>query len=310
MLTYDQRTIDSAGAFLVGELDRLDPTIHLPLSSVTWQRDVDLRDDVTMGDETSSYTVTSLGASGSAGSDISWIAGSSTEIGGVSADISKVPHPLHLWGRTLGWTIPELQSSIRLGRPIEAQKLEGLKLKHQMDADKLVYLGDKAKGSYGLINNPVIPPYALSCDWTTAPAEDILIDVNRIIMYAWERSGCTVCPDQIRVPPLYFGGLSRLVSQSGTMTILDYITKMCAAVALNGRPLVIHPVKWLSDAGVSKKGRVVLYTRNKEYVRFPMVPLQKTPLELRGIHQLTTYFGKFGELETPYPETLSYADVP
>jgi hypothetical protein len=51
MRTYDQNTIDSAGAFLVGELERLDQELHMPLVSVTWNRDIDLREDVTIGDE-------------------------------------------------------------------------------------------------------------------------------------------------------------------------------------------------------------------------------------------------------------------
>ena len=45
--TYDQATVDSTGAFLVNELERLDPMMHEPLASVTWQRDIDLREDVT-----------------------------------------------------------------------------------------------------------------------------------------------------------------------------------------------------------------------------------------------------------------------
>ena len=51
MFTFDRRTIDSSGAFLVGELERLDKTLHAPLSSVTWGRDIDLREDVTIADE-------------------------------------------------------------------------------------------------------------------------------------------------------------------------------------------------------------------------------------------------------------------
>jgi len=44
LMTFDSRTIDSAGAFLVGELERLDPRLHEPLVSVSWSRDIDLRD--------------------------------------------------------------------------------------------------------------------------------------------------------------------------------------------------------------------------------------------------------------------------
>lgn len=56
MMTFDSRTIDSAGAFLVGELERLDQRMHEPLASVTWSRDIDLRSDVSIADETSSFT--------------------------------------------------------------------------------------------------------------------------------------------------------------------------------------------------------------------------------------------------------------
>src|ERR1700757_3018508 len=43
--THDGRTVDSTGAFLVGELERLDQTLHEPLASGSWGRDIDLRGD-------------------------------------------------------------------------------------------------------------------------------------------------------------------------------------------------------------------------------------------------------------------------
>ena len=64
METYDKRTLDSTGAFYVGELERLDQTLHQPLVAVTWGRDVDLREDVSMADETSSFTNSTFAAAG------------------------------------------------------------------------------------------------------------------------------------------------------------------------------------------------------------------------------------------------------
>jgi hypothetical protein len=49
--THDGRTVDSTGAFFVGELERLDQTLNLPLVDITWSRDIDLRQDVTIADE-------------------------------------------------------------------------------------------------------------------------------------------------------------------------------------------------------------------------------------------------------------------
>lgn len=53
---------------------------------------------------------------------------------------------------------------------------------------------------------------------------------------------------------------------------------------------------------------MVAYTKDKQYVRFPMVPLQHTELERRGLWQATTYYGALGEVEFVYPETVAYAD--
>ena len=53
---------------------------------------------------------------------------------------------------------------------------------------------------------------------------------------------------------------------------------------------------------------MVVYTQDKNRVRFQMVPLQRTPLEYRSIYHLTTYFGKLGVVEMVYPETVMYAD--
>ena len=43
----DAETISSTGAFLVGELERLDSRIYEPIADFTYGRDIDLRKDVT-----------------------------------------------------------------------------------------------------------------------------------------------------------------------------------------------------------------------------------------------------------------------
>jgi hypothetical protein len=62
-------------------------------------------------------------------------------------------------------------------------------------------------------------------------------------------------------------------------------------------------VKWAEGRGVSNSDRMVFYTNDKKYVRFPMVPLMSVPIQYRGLYQLVTYYGKLGALEPVYPET-------
>jgi hypothetical protein len=309
MPTYDSRTIDSAGAFLVGELERLDRDLHLPLANVTWNRDIRLREDVTIGDEATSFVNTDFGVVGSAGSGKNWVSPQANAIAQISMDTSKTTQPLRLWAMALGWSIPELTRAQQLGRPIDTQKHEGLTLKFNMDTDEQVYIGDEALGSTGLVNNPDITPDGYDAAWAADTAPDtILSDINDLIAATWERSAYAVCPDTLLLPPAKFAHLTRPVTTAGSASILSYVSQQCLSAVTNGRPLAIRALKWLTGRGEAGVDRAVAYTDSKAYVRFPMVPLQRTPLEHRGIHQLTTYFGALGEVEFVYPETVGYAD--
>jgi hypothetical protein len=311
LMTFDQRTIDASGVFLIGELERLDQTLHMPLASVTWTRDIQLREDVSIADEYSAFTNSSFAsAPGVAGSGKAWIGKDSSSITGISLDIGKTAQPLHLWGMELAWTLPELESAQKLGRPVDAQKFEGMKLKHQMDVDEQVYIGDTALGATGLVNSTVgTNTNAQTGTWSTATAQQILDDINELLNAVWASSGYAVCPSELRLPPLKFSMLvSRVVSTAGNISILEFIKQNSLSNSINGKPLNIQPLKWLYQRGAASADRMVAYTNETHYVRFPMVPLQRTPLEYRGIRQLTNYFGRLGSVEFVYPETAGYRD--
>lgn len=310
--TFDRQTIDSAGSFLVGELERLDQDLHMPLASVTWSRDVDLREDVSIADETSSFTNSSFAAAGgpSPGGK-SWIGKDANSIQGIALDIGKTAQPLHLWGMELGWTIPELESAQKLGRPVDSQKYEGMQLKYNMDIDEQVYIGDSLLGVYGLVNSPVVTnnTNAQTGNWGTATPQQMLDDVNELLTSSWTASGFAVCPSKLLLPPLKYSKLvSTLVSSAGNISVLEFLRQNSIANSINGRPLDIQPLKWLFQRGATSKDRMVAYTQDRKRVRYPLVPLQRTPLEYRSIYQMTTYFGRLGSLEFVYPETVAYRD--
>ena len=310
MLTFDQRTVDSSGAFLVGELERLDQTMHEPLASVTWSRDIDLRSDVSIADETSSFTNSTFAAAGGpSGSGKAWVGKNTDAIQGIALDIGKTASPLTLWAMQIGYTLPELESALKVGRPVDAQKHAGLTLKYNMDVDEQVYIGDAQLGLEGLVNSSKVGATNVSTTWATATPKQILDDINLVLNNAWVASGFAVCPDKLLLPPQQFASLtSRVVSDAGNISILEFIKINCLAMSVNGKPLDIQPSKWLVGRGVSNKDRMVVYTQSETRVRMPLVPLQRTPLEYRDLRQLTTYFGRIGAVEWVYPETAFYAD--
>lgn len=326
-MTFDnasQFTIDSTGAFLVGELERLDQTLHEPLAAVTWARDVDLREDVTIADEYSSFTISSFASPGGiTPTGKAWIGKESTAITGIMLDIGKVTNPLIPWGVELKWTLLELESASKVGRPVDVQKYDGMKLKYQMDVDEMVYVGDTTFGKTGLFNSSLVTPSNVAAGsgsgapltWCTSTgvgtktADEILQDVNSLLTAVWQASGVAIVPTELRLPPIQFSYISsNKVSDAGNVSILEFIRNNSLTNASYGKPLNIQPVKWLTGAGAGGTNRMVAYTKDKDRVRYPLVPLQHTPVEYRSIWQLTTYFARLGCLEVVYPEMIGYRD--
>ncbi|CUJ53561.1 MULTISPECIES: DUF2184 domain-containing protein [Achromobacter] len=312
LMTFDQRTIDSAGAFLVGELERLDQNLHAPLAAVTWNRDIDLREDVSVADEFSSFTNSSFAAASGTGlSGKAWIGKEANAITGIGLDISKTAQALSLWGMQLGWTLPELESAQKLGRPVDQQKYAGMQLKYNMDIDEQVYIGDTGLGQTGLVNGAAVTNVANATtgNWATATPAQILADVNELLSSVWAASAYAVMPSRLLIDPTNYGRLvSTIVSSAGNISILEFLKVNSLSNAVNGRPLDIQPLKWLVGRGTSNTNRMVAYTKEMDRVRFPLVPLQRTPLEYRDLRQLTTYFGRLGAVEFVYPETVGYRD--
>lgn len=329
--THDGKTADSTGAFLVGELERLDPTIHTPLAAVTWQRDIELREDVTIADEFSSFTLTTFGSQGGlgAGNQIlngkAWIGKATDQVSGVGVDIAKTPQPLTPWGLEVKYTLLELASAAQMGRPIDDQKIEALKLKHQMDIDEMIYVGDSSIGGgvSGLVNNSLmtnvsnVPNGAASSPkWSLKTPAEILADVNELLTSVWSASAWAKMPNKILLPPTQFGYISTVtVSTAGNVSILRYLLENNILKASGLGELTIVPVKWLQGAGAGgtigtagAHDRMIAYTQEKQLVRYPMTALQRTPVQFDSIYHKFMYYCRLGVVELVYPETIGARD--
>lgn len=327
--THDGRTVDSSGAFLVGELERLDMDLHAPLAAVTWSRDIDLREDVSIADEASSYTLSSFGSAGGlgAGNGIrngkAWVGKTSDQIGGVSVDIGKYPQPLTPWALEIKFSILELESAAKAGRPIDQQKLEALRLKHQMDIDEMVYVGDSSLAVGGLMNSASVtnvtnlPNGATSSPlWSSKTPDEILADVNEALTSAWKYSAWAEMSNKILIPPKQFGYIStQKISNAGNVSILKYLLENNVLKQSGKGELEIQPVKWGIGAGsggtIGTEGtvdRMVVYRQERKYVRYPMTLLQRTPVQYESLFHKMTYYCRLGVVEIVYPETIAYRD--
>lgn len=310
MITYDRQTIDNSGAFLIGQLERFDPVLNMPLLAYTWSRDVDLREDVSIADEMSSFSNSSFAAPSSVGTEgESWISNSTNVIAGVDLDIQKTTLPLTPWSRQLSWTVFELASALQMGRPIDSQKLEAMNQTYQLNVDRQVYVGSTILGVKGLFNQAGVKVINAAKTWASSTAMEIAKSINDGLTTAWKQTGRAVVPDSLRLPPDQYALLSSIiVSDAGNRSLLDYLSENTIAYKQNGKPLDIQPVKWLEAGAMQNVNRMVFYTKDRKYVQFPLVPLQRTPMEYRDLRQLVTYYSKVGAVELRYSDTMLYVD--
>jgi len=155
-----------------------------------------------------------------------------------------------------------------------------------------------------------------STSWNQKTPDEILADVNLFLTSVWAASAWAVMPTRLLLPPAQFGYIStQKVSNAGNVSILKYIQENNLLTTSGRGSLEILPVKWLIGAGqggtlgtTGTVDRAVVYTKEKNRIRFPMTLLQRTPVQYDSIYHKTTYFCRLGAVEAVYPETLGYFD--
>lgn len=311
------KTKDSALAYFVNQLSNLDQRLYMPLTSVSWGRDVKLRSGITMSNESTAFIQSAFAAAGSlkTGGNMPWVSAETTAIPGVSVNGQMITKPLRLLAREISYTSVELDRSQLTGQPIDVQKLNALNTLYQMNTDQMVYVGSTDVSATGLLNSAQVVSGTVATGisgstlWSQKTADEILADVNTLLQQSWQAAAYAVCPNKLLLPPAQFSYISsQKVSSAGNVSILKFLKENSIALTTNGAELDIQPVKWLAGAGVGPSDRMVAYTNDEQYVRFPMVPVRRETAYYQGLRFTAPYLWAFGEMEIVYPETIRYAD--
>lgn len=308
---------DAAGAWLVGELERLYPKLYEPLASVTFHQHLQFRPDIGMWDEFHSFARIAYAAPGAGQLVTNWSDGIGTEVLGIDVETEKLVGGIKAWRRKLSYSVEELQKSIQLNRPLDQQKLAALMLAYSMDMDRMAYVGDVGAGFGGLFNAaevtnlaPVANGAGGTPDADSKTPEEILGDVNEVIQSAWEQSAYTSAPETLLISPRLFTSLNRrLMPGPVAMSVLTYLKDNTLLNRLTGKPLDIQPVKWAAGIGAGGSDRMTAYTNDVDKVRMiGMVPQPLGQLEIKDAAFHQHYRATWGGLEIVYPETMAYRD--
>lgn len=309
--------MDSGLAFFVNQLTKLDPKLHQPLYSTTYMRDLKMREDVSLGNESTSYILHTIGASGTlSAAGLPYVNSGTTALNGVDIDGQMVTTPLRPMAMNLAYSKLELMKAQQAGFNLDTSKFNAINTKYQMSADQMAYIGDTDVGATGMLNSAnvtnstaVAAGASTHTDWAHKTPAEILADVNELIESVWAASGFAVCPDTLLLPPVQYGYIAtQTVSTAGSVSILTYLEDNSISLRVNGAKLNIKPVKWLAGRGDSSSDRMVAYTNDYDRIRFPMVPVAGFEPSYRDLFYYRPYVWALGQVEIVYPETIGYRD--
>lgn len=315
------RVLDAAGistgmAFLEGELEKRDPKIREPLTSVTWPRDIVAESGGGWVDFTSTMNV-DYATSG--GNDNSLVGGATDVISLVQANINKDVYKVFTWAQGMKIPFVDSQKFQTVGRSIDSILDRGVRLNYNKSVDQLVYRGFTSVGFTGLVNDANIvrstaPNGAAGSPlWQNKTVDEILWDVNKTLTEAWAASEYdeSAIPNHLLLPPdKYAYIVSTRIGTSGNENILDYLLRNNLATNRGGN-LYIAPCRWCSGAGTGNTDRMVAYVNDRDKVYFDLpVPLTRAmtqPVALQFAY-ITIYAAQMGQVKWLYYQPARYMD--
>lgn len=313
----DAAGIASGGAFLVSELEKRDPIIRKPLTSVTYPRDITITAGGGWVDYASAMSV-AYGLTGGAGASPVQ-GGGANGLPIVQASVDKGLYKAHTFAVALRVMWQDMQRANFVGRSLDQLLQDGVRMSFDKHQEENIYVGLADYGTTGLINNPnaaestVADGVKGNGNWATKTPAEILADVNAALTATWAQAGYSLdaLPNHILLPyEEYTHILTTMVTDLATETIYDYIMKNNVA-SKNGASLFIGATQWCKGAGTGGTDRMVVYVNHERFLKAEeLVPLSRimSAPNVTSVCYDTAFMANLSEVEVFYPQTITYWD--
>lgn len=317
----DAAGVSTGMAFLIGELEKRDPKIREPLTSVTWPRDIVAKTGGGWVDFTSTMNVDYA----TTGSNENGLIGGQTDvIPLMQANVNKDVYRVFTWAQGMKIPFIDNQKLQTIGRSLDSILDKGIRLNYNKSIDQLVYKGFETVGITGIVNDPNITTAYVEAGsysgseedarlWRNKTVDEILYDINKAITERWAASEYddSAIPNHILVAPENYAYIvSTRIGTSGDRNILEYLLENNMS-KINGVNLFIAPCRWCSGAGVGGINRMVVYRNDDDFVYFDLpVPLTRCmtqPVALQFAY-ITIYAAQMGQVKWLYTQPVGYYD--
>ena len=311
-----RQMLGDAGAYFIGQLEALDQRMAMPITAVTYSRDIERRPDIGPYNELASFTRLKFAAAQGDQDDIEFDSDVTTEYQQVNVEQEKITTPIFAKTMKTRWTLAEIEKAALAGMPLETQAFEALNTDNQLKIDRLHYMGSQKYGFGGLLNHGSVlnvSPVAAGAgglpNFEAKTPEEILADVNEILRSVWTATGLAIMPNRILVSQRIMSALSIPIAPLSGVSILKYLQDNAICKIIDGKELEIVPVKWASGAGAAGTDRMAAYVPGLDNLASIFSPMQQYgAMEVRDVAFHQHYRFAFGGLHLRYPEKMAYRD--
>ncbi|TWB61686.1 hypothetical protein FBZ98_1011031 [Rhizobium sp. ERR 922] len=271
---------------------------------------------VTEGNEwaigTTFFTVDTAG-------EAKFLSGAGTDMPFNQATKDMASHDFAMIGSGWEWNLEEVNQAALYGIDLNGTKALSAADKVERLLNSIAMIGSTEKNWTGFVNAPGVSRGDVAADgtgnvtfWSAKTPDQILRDVNDLLSSVRTNTLEVEWADSLRLPPAAFRMIAtaRMGAGDGTLTVLEYLRKNNIYTAETGQPLDIQPLRELATASQDGGGRMVVYRRDPEVLRFhlpmPRRVLQPRQKSIMGFE--TGIIARTGGTEVRLPGAMAYGD--
>ncbi|MGV4796135.1 DUF2184 domain-containing protein [Rhizobium sp. F40D2] len=271
---------------------------------------------VTEGNEwaigTTFFTVDTAG-------EAKFLSGAGTDMPFNQATKDMASHDFAMIGSGWEWNLEEVNQAALYNIDLNGTKALSASDKVERLLNSVAMVGSSEKNWTGFVNDPNVSRVDVAADgtgsstfWSAKTVDQMIGDVNSLLTNVRENTSEVEWADTLRLPPEAFRDIAtrRLGAGDGFITALEYLRRNNIYTAETGQPLDIQPLRELATASQDGGGRMVVYRKDTEVLRFhlpmPRRVLQPRQKSIMGFE--TGIIARTGGTEVRLPGAMAYGD--
>lgn len=217
---------------------------------------------------------------------------------------SETTSPIVNITASYGWTVQDLERSALTGIPLDRERALTARNAVAVQVNSLILLGDSTVGVSGLYKDSGVAITSVATGtWSTATAEQMLGDLQKLERTIITDSKGVERPDTLVLPPSLYGRCATAKLAYSDETALSFFLRTSQSVK------GVEVDALLETAGASSVARIVMFTRNptKLGAVLPLVFAQEAP-QARDFEFVVPCRARCGGTVIRYPGSAGYMD--